>query len=705
MLSLTRTRIAIFRIFCFALLGMLLSTVLSAQENFEGWLSGDQMLISRNEGSKINRYQIILPEGRRKEWKGDGKTGTGRYNPLMLNDGSLIQMQKGDMFLIRPDGAEQQLTFDEAEEKNARLSADKSKIAYTKANDLYIIDLVTYEERRLTHDGSETVYNGWASWVYYEEILGRSSRYAAFWWSPDSRKIAFLRFDDSPVPTFPIFRASGQHGELEVMHYPKPGDPNPDVRFGVADVENGIVVWISEDRSKDQYSAHPFWTPDSKYLLIQEMNRGQDTLQIIRTNPQDGSRKMIYQETQPGWVDFFEEMYFIDERDFVIRSTRNGWYNLYRCDIEGKEITNLTPVSWRVLQVDRIDRQRREIYFYGTGPLPTDRHYFSIDFSGEQIHQITSASGWHHVKPSPDFNYFLDEYSSLEFPVRSRVIDPRGEVVYSLDQEKENPNDRSGVIVESFNIQTDDGFNLPGFWILPKGFDRQKKYPVVFTVYGGPERENVLNRFQDFSGDFYANNGIIRIELDHRGSGKFGKRGLDYLHRNLGKWEIDDLITAVKYLRTLSFIDSNRIGITGGSYGGYVTCLALTYGADYFTHGVSLYPVTDWLLYDNVYTERFMDTPAENPEGYRFGSAIEHVSAYKGRLLIVHGTMDDNVHFQHTLQFISKMQDMGKDFQMMVYPGERHGWGGPKRMHLSRTINNFWKKNLLDAALNRNPEP
>ena len=200
-----------------------------------------------------------------------------------------------------------------------------------------------------------------------------------------------------------------------------------------------------------------------------------------------------------------------------------------------------------------------------------------------------------------------------------------------------------------------------------------------------------------YTADFFANNDMIRVAVDHRGSGKFGKEGMDFLYRSLGKWEIKDYVTTVEWLRTKPFVDASRVSITGSSYGGYVTCMALTAGAEYFTHGISLYPVTDWLLYDNVYTERYMGTPSENPEGYKYGSAAAHAESFKGKLLIVHGMMDDNVHMQNTMQFVSKMQDLGKDFEMMVYPGERHGWGGPKRRHLDQLVNAFWRRHVLDV--------
>ncbi|NND32906.1 MAG: prolyl oligopeptidase family serine peptidase [Saprospiraceae bacterium] len=664
-----------------------------AQERFEGWLDDDHFLMSQVEGTRELFVRVSLPGGQRSVWKDARMEKPYFSHPLHLGNGSMIQYQKQDLYLVMPDGSEQQLTQDSSEEKNARLAFDKKTIAYTKDHDLYVYDIKKNIERRLTYDGSETVYNGWASWVYYEEILGRSSNHAAFWWSPDSRKLAFLRFDDAAVPEFRLLRSSGQHGDMELMYYPKAGDTNPNVQFIIVDVETGSLTRIEEDSLKDQYSAFPFWTPDSKHLLFQELNRSQDTLHIVCADPNTGTRKIIYKETQNTWVDFIEEITFLNQNSFVFRSNRSGWYNLYSMDLEGA-LTHLTPVPWGVLEISEIDLGHQQIYFYATGPIATDRHFFSVGINGQNLRQITSEPGWHQVKPSPNKSYFHDLYSTLNKVETSQILDGKGKPIFIFDAVEEDINKLAGVTVESLSIKTEDGFTLPGFWVLPKGFDPRHKYPVVFTVYGGPDAGRVLNFYQNFSADFYANHDIISITMDNRGSGKFGKKGMDYMHRSLGKWEIDDLISAVKWLRTLPFIDSTQIGITGSSYGGYVTCMALTNGADFFTHGVSLYPVTDWRLYDNVYTERYMDLPKENPEGYQMGSAIEQAYKLKGKLLIIHGMMDDNVHMQNTMQLVSRLQDLGKDFEMMMYPGERHGWGGAKRSHLSRLTQNFWKKHF-----------
>ena len=591
------------------------------------------------------------------------------------------------------------LTTDNSEKVNPVLSPDGKKLAYTKNRDLYYVDIETAKEIRLTFDASETVYNGWASWVYYEEILGRSSNYRAFWWSPNSQMIAFLRTDDSPVPKFPLYRADGVHGELEWEHYPKAGDPNPDVKLGIAHLSDNKIIWVEEDETADQYTAWPFWTPDSKELFYQVLNRGQDHLQILAANPYTGKNRLVYEEKQPSFVEFFEDIYiFNDGSGFILRSDKDGFRHLYYYDMNGKLKSQLTNGAWTVTEINLVDEKNKKVYFEGNKDNSLDNYLFVVNLDGSNLTKLTKASATHDTKVSKNGSYFIDTYSSLNDPGRMELFNSKGESIRVIAERKTNLMDEYQFgKSEIFKIKTSDGIELPAMWVLPPDFDPNKKYPVLFSVYGGPGVKDVKNAFSAFLDRYFlSQNGIIYFVVDHRGSMHFGKKGLAMMHRNLGKWEMNDYIEAVKYLRTLPFVDSSKIGITGGSYGGYVTCMALTYGADYFTHGIADFSVTDWHLYDNVYTERYMDKPEENPEGYKFGSALTHADKYKGYLLITHGTLDDNVHMQNTIQLVDKFTNLDKDFELMLYPNERHGIGFPKWKHERREYVQFWFKNFLD---------
>ena len=600
-------------------------------------------------------------------------------------------------------GSLKQFTFSEDPEKNPSFSPDNKKVAFTRKNDLYVVDLASGKETRLTNDGSDLILNGYASWVYYEEILGRGSHYRAFWWSPDASMIAYLRFDDSPVPEFPLFNADGVHGSLEITHYPKPGDPNPLVKLGVAHLNSGKTSWIETNEDEDRYVAWPFWTTDSKELIYQYMNRDQDMITFFASDPNTGTLRSIYTEKQKTWVEFFEDVYvFEDGSGFLLRSDKSGWRNLYHYDLQGKLVNQITNFDWRVTGISMVDEKNKTVYFTGTAGASTENHLFSIKLNGKKFKRLTNSSGTHRVSVSPGGKYFYDTYSNYELPAKMGLFKTDGKPVKMLGDSKLPAMDEyNRGKVEMFTIPTEDGYDLPAMWILPPDFDENKKYPVIFTIYGGPNAPSVRNSFRrSFGADYLAQNGIITFIVDHRSSGHFGKKAVELMHRNLGKWEMHDYIEAVKWLRKKSFIDEKKIGITGGSYGGYMTCMALTKGADYFTHGIANYSVTDWHLYDNVYTERFMDTPEQNPEGYKNGSALTFVDQFKGEMLITHGTLDDNVHMQNTIQFIDKLEDLDKEFSMLLYPNKRHGWGGPKRTHLTRVSTQFWFKHFLDKELN-----
>jgi dipeptidyl-peptidase-4 len=531
-----------------------------------------------------------------------------------------------------------------------------------------------------------------------EEILGRATRHKAYWWSPNNEMITFLHTDDSPVPKFPIFNSKGVHGELEWEHYPKAGDPNAHVKLGIVNLKNKNIVWVEENETIDQYTAWPFWTPDSKELFYQVLNRGQDTLQILSADPNTGKSKEIYKETQTNWVEFFEDIYiFEDGSGFLLRSDKGGWRHLYYYNMNGKLINRITEGDWTVDKIKYIDEDNGVIYFEGSKGNTLENHLYKVKFNGTDFEQLTMPGWSHKTTVSPHGKYFYDTYSSISEPAKLELFNGDGESIRLISERKtEIFNDYKLGITELFTITTSDSVELPAKWVLPPDFDKTKKYPVIFSVYGGPGERDVKNDFSGFLNRYFiAQNEIIYFVIDHRGSAHFGKKGTSLMHRNLGKWEMNDYIEAVKWLRKLPFVDEKRIGIEGGSYGGYMAALALTLGADYFTHGVAEYAGTAWELYDNVYTERFMDKPNENPEGYQFGSVMTHAEKYKGRLLITHGMMDDNVHVQNALQLVDKLTDLDKDFELMLYPSSRHGVRFPKWIHAQRNKWNFWYRHFF----------
>jgi dipeptidyl-peptidase 4 len=583
-------------------------------------------------------------------------------------------------------------------------SPDSQWVAYTKKdNNLYVTEVATKKETQLTTDGSDVILNGYASWVYFEEILGRGSRYKAFWWSPDSKRICYMRFDDTEVPVFPLYVIEGQHGYLENAHYPKSGDKNPEVKIGVVPVAGGATVWADFNQKDDQYFGAPYWTPAGE-LWVQWMNRGQDNLKIFNVDPGNGSKKMVYEEKQPTWIDLDEgnRIEFLSAgKGFILKSDKDGWENLYLHDNEGKQLNQITNDNFWGTAILKVDEKTKQIWFRARKENSARFDIYKTGFDGKGLTRLSFGEFSHdQVSVSPGGKYFITTYSNLSTPPAMSLVDAKGKLVRELGSARGDDFDAYALPkTELVRVKSGDGlFDLPVTITYPVNYDPNKKYPVLVSIYGGPNAGTVYDRWRPVGGtsQWWAQEGMIQVAFDNRASGHFGKKGLNFIHRKLGIWEIEDYMTCAKWLRKQSFVDTNRLGITGGSFGGYMTCMALTYGAGVFTHGVANSSVTDWHFYDTHYTERFMDAPKENPDGYKATSVMTYANKYKGGLRIVHGTSDDNVHMQNSLVLINALQDLKKHFEFMIYPGERHGIGGLKGVHnRTEAYQYFYDKLLL----------
>jgi len=639
-------------------------------------------------------------------------------------DRGLVLNGRNDLHLYDAAAKQvQQLTATPAPERYPRLSPNGRFLVYTRENDLFAYDLQERLERQLTSDGSDIILNGYASWVYMEEILGRGDGYGAYWWAPDSTRVAFLKFDDSPVPTFPIYHAgrepyadpTWQHGTLEIQRYPKAGDPNPRVQIGVVDVATGAIVWMDFDPKADHYVAWPYWTPDAKSLLVQWQPRAQDAVRFYLCDPASGKKTQIFEERQKTWTDFFKNLVFLEDgRSMLLHSDRDGWDHLYVHGIDGSLKRRLTNGEFRVRSIVKVDEENGYVYFTANPTKPWDTHLMRVRLDGSGMEPLTKGEGSHRALVSPNGRYFIDTVSTVDDPGGTTIYRIDGTPVRTISTAKGKDFDAyAWGRGEVFTIKSDDGlFELPAYWILPPGFDpkdTKKQYPVLFSIYGGPDAGTVSNSWKGQAAHYWAQRGIITISVDHRGGGAFGRRGLDYLHRSLGRWEMTDLVTATKWLRSKPFVAKDKIAITGGSYGGYTTLMALFKGAGgedcpdgpCFNYGLASSSVTAWELYDTVYTERYMDTPKENPEGYKAGAVLTYKDRYKGGLRITHGTIDDNVHAQNSVQVVDWLTTASKPFEMMFYPESRHGIS--QRAHVVRETHDFWVRTLLGGRLPRPP--
>ena len=651
-------------------------------------------------------HVVIRREG--KSFLLDCKTGKEiDYTNPVANKGNIVMkpeiITKQNDLYVRKGIGDEQLTNDKDKEVNPTLSPDGNYVAYTKNNNLYTVNLTTKKETKLTTDGSELILNGYASWVYFEEILGRPSQYKSFWWSPNSKNIAYFRSDDTEVPLFTITNADGQHGKMESLRYPKVGDKNPEVKLGMVSPDGGTTTWADFNEKDDQYFGMPYWKPDGNTLLVQWINRLQNNLIIYEVNPTTGGKKEFYTETQKTWIDLDDNdriQFLKNGKGFILLSDATGWKHIYYHGMDGKRINAITEGKFTITDVNYVDEKNSIVYFTARSKENSaTRDYYKVNLNGKKLQRLTFGNFNHNfINVSPNSEYFITTYGNSSTPNKMTLVNNNGKIIKELGDAKGAEYDNYNVAkTEIIRVKSDDDlYDLPMKITWPLTMEAGKKYPVLISIYGGPNAGTVNEGFTlGGNQQWYAKEGLIQVAMDHRASGHFGKEGVNYMYHNLGDWELKDYATMVKWLVANGSADAKKICITGFSYGGYMSCLALTKYSDVFTHGMAGGSVTDWSLYDSHYTEKFMGTLTNNAEGYKTGNVMNYVNQYKGFLQIVHGEIDENVHLQNSLQLIAKLQDAKKDFEFMVYPTGRHGWGGNKGLHFQNLKTQFIYKHLL----------
>ncbi|HEY8483017.1 MAG TPA: S9 family peptidase [Longimicrobiales bacterium] len=580
----------------------------------------------------------------------------------------------------------------------AKFSPDGRKVGFVRNNDIFVVDLATGAETRLTHDGSEVIINGTSDWVYEEELDVRD----AWRWSPDGRRIAFWRFDQSPVRPFFLVNELPLYPELFTFRYPKAGTPNSQVRIGVVDVESGKTTWTDVEVAQDGYIARMEFAATPNELVVQRLNRHQNRLDVLLVDATTGRSRVLFTETDSAWVDVHDNLIWIrGGRQFLWTSERDGFNHLYLYNRDGSVARQLTRGPWEVTGVYGVDEANGWVYFQAAQPTPMERQIYRVRLDGSRMERLSAEPGWHDIDLSPDRRYYVDIYSRAGVPPVTRLHTANGRLVRELVNNQELASRLAAQRLrppEFFRFRTSDGVELNGYFIKPPDFDASRKYPVLLYVYGGPGSQTVVD---SWGGSRYlwhqllAQRGVIVVSVDNRGTGGRGRAFKKVTYLNLGKWEVNDQIEAARYLASLPYVDPARIGIWGWSYGGYMTALTMTKGGDLFRAGISVAPVTDWRLYDTIYTERFMRTPEENPEGYRESAPVNHAAGLTGALLLVHGTADDNVHPQNTIQLANALQLAGKQFSLMLYPNRTHSISGGNTMVHLFTMMTDWVRQRL----------
>jgi len=600
----------------------------------------------------------------------------------------------GDLFLVKVESGEwKQLTATAEAERDPKLSPDGLRVAFRRQQDLYTLEIASLKETRLTRDGSPTLLNGQLDWVYPEELeIG-----TAYWWSPDSKRIAYLQFDISHEPVFPQVDLLSTHARLEPERYPKAGDPNADVRVGVAPAAGGPTRWMDLGETRGFLIARVDWLPSGKGLAVQRLNRIQNRLDLMLADPSTGSTSLLLREQDPYWVDVSDSYRFLqDGKHFLWSSERDGFRHLYLYATDGKLTHAITRGDWDVTAIAGLDEAAKTVYYISTAPSPLERHLYRVGFDGKHAARLTQTPGMHLISMSPTCDFYLDSESNLRSP-RQRTLhvkDGKQTAVY-MPADRAAPEELDILPTEIVKVPASDGALLYARLIKPAGFSPEKKYPAIVMIYGGPGSQTVQNTWSGASWDqALAARGFVIWQLDNRGSLGRGHRWQTPVFQNLGAKELDDQKEGIRYLESLGFVDSARLGIYGWSYGGYMTLYALCNAPSLFRAGIAGAPVTDWRNYDTIYTERYMGLPQDNADGYRRSSVVAKAADLTAKLMIVHNFADDNVHFQNTLQMADALERAGKQFELMVYPQKAHGVTGPVRKQMLEGLTAFFERNL-----------
>lgn len=604
----------------------------------------------------------------------------------------LLISSGGDLFLFHKGSRKwDQLTATSIAERDPKLSPDGKRVAFRRGHDLYTLEIDSKTVTRLTGDGSATLLNGELNWVYPEEL----SLSTAFWWSGDSKHIAYLQFDTSHEFVYPQIDLTHLRGLAEPERYPQAGTPNAEVRLGVVAPSGGATRWIDLGETRNALLARVHWTPDSSAIVVHRLNRVQDHLDLLRIDAQAGAVRVLLSESDPKWINL-GDFRFLEDGRFLLSSERDGFRHLYLYSADGKDSKRLTQGPWEVSGVAGVDERQGLVYFVSTEASPLERHLYVTSLNGRNPIRITHQAGTHAISMAPGQQYFLDTFSSLRDPSRQTINAVDGREIAAFREADHKLLDEYEVLpTEITSLATSDGVKLYAKLIKPANFDPSRKYPAIVMVYGGPGAQSVRNAWAGANWDqVLAARGFVVWQVDNRGSTGRGHAFETPLYRRLGKTELADQLDGVKHLVSLGFVDPARIGIYGWSYGGFMTLYSLLNAPDTFRAGIAGAPVTSWRNYDTIYTERYLGLPSENADGYEKSSAIQYAANLKAKLLIVHNIEDDNVLFQNTMQMAAKLEGENKLFDMILYPQKSHGVTGPMRRSLLEKTTEFFEQSL-----------
>jgi dipeptidyl-peptidase-4 len=616
----------------------------------------------------------------RLQWSADGK--------------KILLLLRGDLFLWdSASGKIDQLTATSAAEHDPKLSPDGTKVSFRRGFELYVLDIASKQETRLTFDGSETRLNAMLDWVYPEELdLG-----TAHWWSPDSKQIAYMQFDVGREHIYAHIDHLPVEAVAEPERYPKAGTPNADVRIGVVNASGGETRWMDLGEPRLYLYPRVNWTPDGKSLAVHRLNRVQDHLEVLYADIKTGAAHPVINVIDPAWINVKDDFRILSSGAILTGGEIDGFRHFSMQSADGKTARRLTEGNWEVTGLACVDEAKERVWYESSEASPLERHLYSIGFDGSGKRQLTQGAGSHSISMSPACDLYVDSYSNLENPAVTSLHDGDGKQLRVLKEANREVLDKYEILKsEIHNFKGADGTQFYGHLIKPANFDPARKYPVIVQVYGGPGAQSIVNRWPGGVSmeQVFAHKGYVIWQMDNRGSVGRGHAFETPVYRHFGKVEVEDQKEGVKYLLSLGFADPNRIGVMGWSYGGYMTLQCLLHAPEVFKAGAAGAPVTNWLNYDTIYTERYMGLPSENPDGYRDSSPVNFASQLKGRLLLIHNIEDDNVLFANSLQMQNALQEAGKSYDLLIYPQKSHGVGGKARSHLNAQYVRFFDEAL-----------
>ncbi|GGY05983.1 prolyl oligopeptidase family serine peptidase [Massilia dura] len=607
----------------------------------------------------------------------------------------------GNLYLIdvaRPDAARLVASGNVTDPK---ISPKGKYVSFVRDQNLYVIDLATGQEKALTTDGKGTLHNGEAEFVAQEEM----HQFTGYYWAPDDSAVAYRRYDEAQVPIARRFEIYPDRTEVIEQRYPAAGDKNVVVELRIVNPVTGETKNVDLGAEKDIYLVRADFSADAKKLLFQRQARDQKKLELVAVDTATLAQKVLVTETSKTWTDISDDLRFLSGgKGFIWSSDRTGRNHLYLYDMDGNVRHALTQGEWGIDNLLAVDEKAGKVYFSSNKDAVIDKQTYSVSLDGGNAGKpvrVTQADGWHDTTFARNGQLFVDTWSDPANPPQVSIRKPDGAILTWLEKNEVNaahPYYRyksDHLPVEYGTLPAKDGQTLYWSMIKPYRFDPAKKYPVYLSTYGGPTAQHVTRKWGDTFDMYMAQQGYVVFRLDNRGSGRRERAFSDAIYRNLGKVEVEDQLAGIDFLGKQGFVDAKRIGVYGWSYGGFMALRLLSQGSDRIAAGVSGAPVTDWALYDTHYTERFMDKPSENKEGYADSTVFAHVDGLKSNLLLIHGMADDNVLFTNTTKMIDALVNRGVQFELMTYPGAKHGVSDRKqRKHVQVNIDAFFRKHL-----------